>query len=95
MKYVCEFVGAEGRFNQGKGVVRVDRDYAIKNMNPKGYTEDLTEYRNRGALVHRQELDNQLKFDGYAGPMWDGTRVDDSIAVLRYETWETYEMLSM
>ena len=94
MKYMCEFVGSEGRFNEGLPVVIVDRDYAIKHMSPKGYTEDLTEHRNRGALVHRAELDNQPEFDGYCGPMWDGTKENDSIGILRYETWETYDMLS-
>lgn len=50
-------------------------------------SEDLSEARARGALVHRAELDNQPKVDGYCGPMWDGD-------CLRYETWEVYDMLS-
>ena len=52
-----------------------------------GYTEDLTEKRNQGILVRREELDNQPQFEGYLGPMWDGD-------CLRYETQEVYDMLS-
>ena len=52
-----------------------------------GYTEDLTELRNQGRLVHRAELDNQPMFEHWCGPMWDGGE-------LRYETWEVYDMLS-
>lgn len=52
-----------------------------------GKSEDLSEYRNRGACVHRAELDNQPTLPNYCGPMWDGDG-------LRYETWEIYEQLS-
>lgn len=51
------------------------------------FSTDWSEYRNRGALVPRAELDNQPKVDGYLGPMWDG-------GVLRYETQDVYDMLS-
>ena len=50
-----------------------------------GYTEDLTELREKGACVHRKELDNQPKFEGFLSPMWDG-------GCLRYETQEVYDM---
>lgn len=50
-----------------------------------GYTEDLTEVRKMGDLVHREELDNQPIFKGYLGPMWDGDG-------LRYETQEVYDL---
>ena len=39
-----------------------------------GLSEDLSEIRARGGLVHREELDNQFQFKGYLGPMWDGNR---------------------
>lgn len=65
------------------GTYNVDELWKFSN----GKTEDLTELRNHGALVHRAELDNQPKLPGYLGPMWDGD-------ALRYETWEVYEQLS-
>ena len=52
-----------------------------------GKSEDLSELRNRGACVHRAELDNQPTLPDYCGPMWDGDG-------LRYETWEVYEQMS-
>ena len=54
----------------------------------KGYTKDLSADRARGALVRRAELDNQPILDGFAGPMWDSN-------CLRYEDWQTYELMSM
>ena len=78
---LCQFVG--GRLN-GKIVSRevVMREYWNGKL-----TEDLSEYRKRGAWVHREELDNQPMVDGYLSPMWDG-------GMLRYETPEVYDMLS-
>lgn len=52
-----------------------------------GYTLDRSDERNMGVLVHREELDNLPKFEGFLGPMWDGNRV-------RYETQEVYDELS-
>lgn len=52
-----------------------------------GRTEDLSEYRAKGAMCHRAELDNQPELKGFLGPMWDGGR-------LRYETQEAYDMYS-
>ena len=52
-----------------------------------GVTEDLTEFREQGACVHRAELDNQPTYKGWLGPMWDGGH-------LRYETQEVYDVLS-
>lgn len=52
-----------------------------------GYSEDLSESRAKGHCVHRAELDNQPKYKDWCGPMWDG-------GMLRYETWEVYDMLS-
>lgn len=77
----AQFVG--GRLN---GQVLDVETIKAKYCNGK-YTEDLTEYRKRGAWVHRAELDNQPMVDGYLSPMWDG-------GMLRYETPEVYDMLS-
>ena len=60
----------------------------VKIIGNGKYTKDLTESRNKGACVHRAELDNQPLVDGYLSPMWDGGR-------LRYETQEVYNMLSI
>jgi len=65
-----EFVGGElnGRL--------CDEDTAntLHYIYGNGLSEDLSEIRNRGGLVHRKELDNEFQFAGYLGPMWDGTR---------------------
>lgn len=53
----------------------------------RGYTEDLSELRAKGACVHRAELDNEPIYEGFLGPMWDG-------GDFRYETQEVYDMLS-
>ena len=58
-----------------------------KNYKVVGYTEDLTPLRASGALVHRAELDNQPKLENLCGPMWDG-------GMLRYESWDVYDLLS-
>lgn len=83
MKFVCQFVG-------GPLAGTVTLEQAEKMTDKR--SEDLSDIRKRGGLVHREELDNKPKFDGYCGPMWDGMRGDT--AVLRYETWEVYDLLS-
>ena len=52
-----------------------------------GFTEDLSDKREKGYIVHREELDNQPRFIGFLGPMWDG-------GMLRYETQQVYDLLS-
>ena len=74
------FVG--GRYN---GMVVTAEE--LEAMGNGRRSEDLSELRARGCLVHRAELDNQPLVDGYLSPMWDGGR-------LRYETYEVYDMLS-
>lgn len=61
-------------------------------QNADGVSEDMSEFRKRGGLCQREELDNKPTFDGYCGPMWNG--VTDGVKVLRYETWEVYDILS-
>ena len=75
------FVG--GKLN---GTVTTTEEIKAKYWNGK-LTEDLSEVRARGGLVHREELDNQPMVDGYLSPMWDGDGI-------RYETYEQYELLS-
>ena len=51
---------------------------------------DVRGYRHTGfnqSAVQRPELQGQPKFDGLAGPMWDGDAI-------RYEDWATYNTLS-
>ena len=54
-----------------------------------GLSEDLSEERAKGLLVHREELDNQPKFEGFYGPMWNGE------GCLRYETQKAYDLYSL
>lgn len=54
---------------------------------------DNSKYRNNGGVVPREELDNQLQFKGYLGPMYNGTDKDGK-HIIRYETQEVYDMLS-
>lgn len=103
-----EFVGGKygGRImSEVEAVVAHEKD-------GNGYKEDCSEYREQGACVHREELDNELKFKGYCGPMWNGEvylvggkwkseylcteeeKNSPKAYVLRYETWEVYDMLS-
>ncbi len=55
-------------------------------------TADEDDIRNNGGFTHRKELDNQLQFKGYLGPMWNGTK--DGKGVIRYETQQVYNQLS-
>ena len=84
MKLVCKFYG--GRMH---GWV-IPLEFA-ETMTERR-SEDLSQYRARGMLVHREELDNKPEFAGYLGPRWDG--MSDGAGVLRYETQEVYDMLS-
>lgn len=84
-KYICEFIG-------GPMAGRMSLEEAEKLTDKR--SEDLTKLREMGCLVHRAELDNKPEFKGYCGPMWDGER-PGGVAVLRYETWDVYRMLSI
>lgn len=52
-----------------------------------GYMEDHSDLRERGICTYRKEIDNQPRFKGWVGPMFDG-------GMLRYETQNVYDMLS-
>lgn len=57
-------------------------------------TNDYSKYNsdNPDAIQPRKELQNQLQFNGYLGPMWGG--IQDDKCIIRYETQEVYDMLS-
>lgn len=75
---------AGGRYNG----LEIDTQVILESNLWNGeLTEDLSEIRAGGGCVHRAELDNQPKVNGYLGPMWDGDGI-------RYETQEVYDMLS-
>ena len=90
MKTVYEFVG--GKYHN----MRMPLE-AVEAIGNGRYSKDWSIERAQGAIAPREELDNQPLVDGYLAPMWDGIRVDnrcEQYAVLRYETFEVYDMLS-
>lgn len=92
MEAIFEFVGGtlgSKRFTSQE----IDELYEICG---DGFSPNWSKYRERGAIVPREELDDRPKFKGYLGPMWDGTRRinGEEVYVLRYETQEVYDMLS-
>jgi len=84
MKFVCEFIGGSM-----EGSMSLEAAEKLTDARSKDWSED----RRKGRLVPREELDNRPKFGEYAGPMWDGER-PGGVAVLRYESWPVYEMMS-
>ena len=87
MKLKIEFVSLSG-YQSFNSFVNVP--YTVK-----GYTDDLSEDRKKGALVHRQELDSRPLYAGYLGPMFNGytTENGEKILNLRYETQQAYNEL--
>ena len=92
MKKIYQFVG--GAFNGEK--LSAEEAERLHGICGSGYNMDWSQEREHGACVPRAELDNELQFKGYLGPMWDGTRRinGEKVYVLRYETQEVYDMLS-
>ena len=68
--------------------VEMTIEEAKKVFNQKGVSVDYSVQRKNGLTVPREELDNQPTFEGFVGPMWDGDK-------LRYESYKTYEMMSV
>ena len=64
--YLYQFVG--GNLD---GLILSYPTLKLKNV-INGYSEDLTEKRNKGFLCKREELDNQPIIKGYLGPMYGG-----------------------
>ena len=84
IKMVCEFVG---------GPMAGQITLAQAEKLTEARSNDWSKERALGHCVPKAELDDRPKFEGYAGPMWDGVR-RGGIAILRYETWDVYDMLS-
>lgn len=61
-----------------------NEENVIAAMEARGFALDGLNRNPR----QREELQDQPKFKGLAGPMWDGDTV-------RYEDWKTYERLSV
>lgn len=70
-----------------KNPLELTLEEAKKMFKVTGYTEDLSEYREKGGMVHRAELDNQPIFEGFVSPMWDS-------GCLRYESYKMYDLMS-
>ena len=71
-----------------KEPLQMTLEEAKQKFKVTGYTEDLSETRKKGGLVHREELDNQPIFEGFCSPMWENGK-------LRYESYAVYNMLSV
>ena len=71
---------------------RTVKEYEVEQLGSfyhiNGKLKDCSKERSKGLLCHRAELDNMPKLVGFAGPMWDGNKI-------RYEDWETYDVMSM
>lgn len=91
MDKIYKFVG--GPFHNEHLTVEAAEE--LHDICGSGWSYDWSEERESGACVPREELDKELQFKGYLGPMWDGTcRVNgEEVYVLRYETQEVYDML--
>lgn len=87
-RYIYQFVGGPKA-----GLYQTLRE-ALKYFTISGYSKNLSKERAMGGIVHREELDDQPEFHDYLGPMWGGT-TEDGKAILRYETQEVYDLLSV
>ena len=67
---IYEFVG--GKYH-GRQMGELDA-HILYEICGSGRSKDWSEEREQGVIVPREELDNELQFDGYIGPMWDGER---------------------
>lgn len=82
MLTMCHFVGG---IYDGKYMTEWQVETQLGNGK---HTYDGTETRKNGGVCHHAVLDNNPIVDGYLAPMWDG-------GMLRYETQEVYDMLSI
>ena len=82
-----------------KLVQNVEGKFTVTTFTPQNV---IAEMEVRGHVVNgccdnlrvRKELFGQPTFSGVLGPMWDGTD-DFGNAVIRYETQEAYNILSV
>lgn len=63
----------------------------VQKGTSKNYAKTLAQ--NPGAAVPRQMLWDQPKFEGFCGPSY-GKDYETGEECLRYEDWESYEILS-
>lgn len=83
MKFICEFVTPNGTY---------EMPLELAEMLTEERSEDLSEMRAMGFLVHREELDNKPVFQSFTTPMWNGER--NGVGILRYESWDVYNAIS-
>lgn len=90
IKFECQFCGGKH-----SGLV-ILKEEAVNIVEQRGLSPDCSEQRKLGILCQRAELDNQPRFEGYLGPMYNGCHEKDGekIVCLRYETQEVYDLLS-
>lgn len=86
MKIRCEFVG--GSMNG------MAFPLELAELFSDGKSPNYSKDRARGACVPCADLDDRPTFREYLGPMWDGIRKDGTL-VLRYETQDVYDLLSV
>lgn len=60
----------------------------VEKMPIRGRSYDWSEVMAMGGVAPRVELDNRPLVDGYLSPMWDD-------GMIRYETQDAYDLLSM
>lgn len=81
MKHAALFVG--GRFD---GMIVSHGE--LEKMGNGNFSVRWSQCKYHNPITVNPNLEDQPKVDGYIGPMWDG-------GMLRYETQEVYDLLSM
>ena len=71
---------------QGK-TLTMDEILKLKDLFEGNYSPNFSEFRNKGAVVHRPELDDAPMVKGYLEPQWDKD------GLLRYQTQEAYDTM--
>jgi hypothetical protein len=75
--------------NNARKLDIIDTTDQIAEFEARGFK--TTGPETRGCL--REELRRKPKFEGLCGPMWGGT-ADNGDPIIRYEDWDTYNILS-
>lgn len=66
-------------------IENLDAFMSVRGFEPNGKVQPVA---SPSGIVYREEIQGQPKFDGLAGPSYDGP------GVVRYEDWASYERLS-